>query len=217
VSLEKFVNRLRREVIANPKKGAILGVMFLVAIYFWAPLVMGWMGAKETISTAKPGDPAPGVLAGLTAQSTPAASEGPAVVADIPWHVVAEWMDRDPLKQTAMPRAVRRDPFRESVEVVSRREPSKPESVKKLVAPESLKLNLTGTVLGAGRSVAVIDGRSYREGDEVRLAKGDSQLRFKLVEVRADRVVLLHEGKRIEVRLRSRPSASHIELMGKNE
>ena len=44
MSLERFAKRLRREVIANPKKAAILGIMLLVAIYFWTPLVMGWMG-----------------------------------------------------------------------------------------------------------------------------------------------------------------------------
>jgi hypothetical protein len=215
--LERFAKRLRREVIANPKKAAILGIMLLVAIYFWTPLVMGWMGKKEALATTKPGELAPGVLAGFPTQAAPVAKPGQTAGVDLPWYLVAEWMDRDPLKQAARPPAVRRDPFRVSAEVAKRREPPKAETAKKIVAPESLRLSLAGTVVGAGRRVAVIEGKSYREGDEVRVASGTERLVFKLVEVRADRVVLLHEGKSIEVRLRSRPTASHIELMGKNE
>jgi hypothetical protein len=42
VKLDKLVKQLRRDATANPKKTALLGVMALVALYFWGPLL--WKG-----------------------------------------------------------------------------------------------------------------------------------------------------------------------------
>jgi hypothetical protein len=42
VKLDKVGKQLRRDVAANPKKTIVLGLMALVALYFWAPLVWRW-------------------------------------------------------------------------------------------------------------------------------------------------------------------------------
>ncbi len=39
MNLEKLTKQLRRDVAANPKKAALLGLMVVVALYFWGPLV----------------------------------------------------------------------------------------------------------------------------------------------------------------------------------
>jgi len=217
VSVDQLAKRLRREVLADPKKAAILGLMLLVALWFWAPLVMGWIGKKESGPTAKPADAGPATMAGFLNQMGPGTPTAPQAKAETPWHVLAQWMDRDPLKQAVRPAAGQRDPFRMSLEVVKQKEQPKPEKIKKTVAPEALGLSLTGTVVGPGRRVALINGKSYRQGEDVKLAREGQTQVFKLAEVRADRVVLEQSGRTFEIKMRVRAGSSHIELMGKNE
>src|SRR6266576_3193818 len=45
VNLEKLAKQLRRDLAANPKKAAALGLMVLVALYFWGPLAWKWVAA----------------------------------------------------------------------------------------------------------------------------------------------------------------------------
>ena len=50
MNLNKLARQLRREAMANPKKAAVLGLLLLVALYFWGPLVWGRVagdGASE--------------------------------------------------------------------------------------------------------------------------------------------------------------------------
>ena len=68
MKLDKLAKRLGRDLAANPKKAAALGVMALVALYFRAPLVWGWFsqgerkgagaGAAELILKDDPEEPA---------------------------------------------------------------------------------------------------------------------------------------------------------------
>jgi hypothetical protein len=200
-------------MIANPKKGAILGIMLLVALYFWVPLVASWVGKKET------GVPAP--AAGPTTAGVAAATSSPSPGTQTPeasWHQLAEWMDCDPLKQPTRPRANRRDPFQNRVEVARQKAAAQAQATKKpAVTAETLALSLTGTMVGGGRRIAVLNGKSFRQNDEIQVTCEGQTLVVRLTEVRADRVVVEYEGQPIEIKLRSRLATSHIELMGKNE
>ena len=47
-----LVKRLRREITASPKKAAVLGISFVIAIWFWAPLIGKWIGVKSSEEAA---------------------------------------------------------------------------------------------------------------------------------------------------------------------
>lgn len=214
MSLDRLVKRLRREVTANPKKGAILGIMFLVALYFWVPLVMSWIGKSENGPPPAPASPVPGFSASAVSSPKASAQTSPATS----WHLLAQWIDQDPLMQAVRPRAGMRDPFQNPVEIARQKEEARPQVVKKpLLTAETLALSLTGTMVGGGRRIAVLNGKNYREQDEIKVTTKDQTWTVRLAEVRADRVVLTYEGQQIEIKQRSRPTANHIELMGKNE
>ena len=40
MKLDKLLKRLKRDAAASPQKAGALGLMVVVALYFWAPLVM---------------------------------------------------------------------------------------------------------------------------------------------------------------------------------
>jgi hypothetical protein len=207
--VNKLVKRLRREVLANPKKGALLGLMVLVGVYFWAPLVAGWLGDKPPQATATAGASA-GFPLNLLNPSTPTAKPNDKAAVEQPWHVYSDWMDRDPRKQPARPRAEARDPFQRVQEVV-RQEPKKVEPPKKAVAAAPPALSLEGTLLGRDRRVAVINGRIYREGDKVQVTSQGQTVVLQLAEVRHQAAVLIYEGARLDVKMRPSALAGAIE------
>jgi hypothetical protein len=48
MSAQRIARQLRREIKANPKRAALLGGLVAIGIYFWAPLVAGWVMPKES-------------------------------------------------------------------------------------------------------------------------------------------------------------------------
>ncbi len=108
-----FIRRLRRELTASPKKAAMLGLLLLVAVWFWAPLVGKWMGRKddETPLTATT------ETATVTAEpmSTTATTIVPTVTlkqeAKSTWQQVLTWMRSDPKMKPHDPKLGGRDPF----------------------------------------------------------------------------------------------------------
>ena len=63
VKIGNIAKQLRREATANPKKASVLGLLAVVALWFWAPLVWGWIFASEDEEGVKATQP--------TAQSAP--------------------------------------------------------------------------------------------------------------------------------------------------
>ncbi len=60
MNAQRLVRQLRREVKANPKRAALLAALLAVGIYFWAPLVAGWVSPSQTAVTQAPGSQASG-------------------------------------------------------------------------------------------------------------------------------------------------------------
>jgi hypothetical protein len=52
VKLDKLLKRLKKDAAASPQKAGALGLMILVAIYFWAPLVFKSKGKTKTAIVA---------------------------------------------------------------------------------------------------------------------------------------------------------------------
>jgi hypothetical protein len=66
------------------------------------------------------------------------------------------------------------------------------------VTPESLGLKLSGTLIGTERRVAIINGASYVEGRELRIA---DDIVFVLAKVSARKVVLARGQERFVLEL----------------
>ena len=67
--------------------------------------------------------------------------------------------------------------------------------------PESLGLQLSSTIVGEHRRVALINGRTCTLGATILVLREGQQITLRLVEIDPDRVVLEHLGKRFDLRL----------------
>ena len=204
----------------HPKKAVVLGTLCLVALWFWIPLVLGWV-KKDDVATkaAVSGAPtsgsaavsAPGRLAATPADSGTKGkkAEGP----KHPWHQLVQWMDNDPRTSATNPVLGRRDPF-----LTRQNEAAKAAAETELgkrtleATPEGLGMVLSGTIVGSHRRVAQINGKSYRQGETVRLAKDGQQIEFTLAAVHPRRVVLQRKGAQFELTLPVPAPSGRIEL-----
>ncbi|MBX7167604.1 MAG: general secretion pathway protein GspB [Pirellulales bacterium] len=189
-----------RDLKRNPRKALMLGLLAAVALYFWVPLVSGWlgrgglgassstnaMGLSNTTETAAPTDDQP----------------------TFPWKAVAAAMRECPWSRPLTELSLARDPFAVPAKPVA--EPAAPVVDLDLQAattagndPDSLGLYLSGTIVGAGSRTATINGRVYRLGDRV-LAQDDSL--WTVVEIGARYVLLDRRGTVVKIKMQ--PSAA---------
>lgn len=218
MKLDKLVRQLRRDITASPKKAAALGLMVLVALYFWAPMVWGWIapGKGKASSTASAGDVIleddpvdPGAQARKQRQV-------------FHWEKVRRKVLADPRMSPARYELAWNDPFR-SLAVAA----ANPQSVAGSLAetatnlgsdPAQLGLTLTSVAIGKTRRSATISGESYREGEMVPVGGQEGSaapgLEFRLVRVGFHDVDLERGGRTYTLEL-SRPRlASGDELDG---
>lgn len=222
MKLSKIAKQLRREALANPKKAGFLGLLAVVAIYFWAPLVMKWSGGQDTKfgTTASAASSTPNSTAMPSAASpSTSAAEKPKDPAHrrVKWNEVVQWMDQDPRTRPAGPLLLKCDPFQavKAVPVAAVKHEA-PKVVGREITPQSLGMVLSGTILGAGRSVARISGRNYEQGRPVEVvAKDGKSFAFVLTQVEAKRVVLERAGGQYELKIQPSKSSGRIELLGR--
>lgn len=216
VSMNRVAKQLRREALANPKKAIVLGLLLAVGLWFWIPLVGSWIW---------PDDPsAEGTAVASVAQPPPlpapmaSRAQGPPDEVQVPrhpWRQLVQWIHSDPRTQPAGIPPEGRDPFvipgSQLVEVPSVEDPDGP-IVPPDVAPESLGMVLSSTIIGPGRRMARIDGKLYRQGDPVAHQKDGRPIRFLLAEVHSRQVILQRNGERFELKTPSAPRAGTIEV-----
>ena len=216
MNFSKWIKRLRREAAASPKKAAALGVIFIVALYFWAPLLKNWIAKSEPSEGSNAGSY--GTDGGASVAVTPpgTAPADPTQAKD-PVYAWDQWIKRieqDPRTKVARDLADRPDPFhrvpRPAVEEVVVKK--KPETVRVTATPASLAMQLTSTVVGSGPRLAVVNGKVYREGDTITVLKDSQKVEFKLAEVGVRRVVLLSQNERFELSLPARKRSGRVEL-----
>ena len=205
MSLNKLTKRLRREIRSSPKKAAALGLLLLVAVYYWVPLLTGMTAKKDqavataaelpetgfpSVATARPG-PQPGA---------PAAGAAPSYA----WEDLVRWSREDAATRPAETLVDRRDPFQPVRTAIAEVDgtPQEEATVQPLLTPEQLGMKLSGTVVGAGRKVAVIDGKAYAEGRSVQWFQDGQVIDFKLTEVHPQRIVLEQLGERFELEIK---------------
>ena len=217
--LNKLTKQLRREVTANPKKAAILGLLAVVALWFWAPLVWGWV-APDGENTAKAVELDADIPPTLPIERTKNYKTTQQKTGETRhhWKQVVEWMEDDPLTSTANIIISKRDPFHmQKPEMVEETvEPEiEPEIVQKDLTPEELGLVLSSTIIGKRRRLAQISGKTIELGGFVNVTKDDRQYEFKLVEVQHRMVVLQRNSERFELRIPVPVDSEKIELYGR--
>ena len=222
MKLDKLVKQLRRELLGSPKKAAVMGVLLVVALYFWAPLVMGWCGMNETKPTgnAKSKPPVPGPGAVAAAPVAPASPSAPASAADAPraketvkqhpWNVLVRWIDEDTRTRPASQVSEKFNPFQDPTTAELADKPKEQgKAVEEELPIQSLNVVVSGTIVGPKQSVAQINGKTYAVGKSVPVGNKEGKpLRLTLVEVRPKGVVLESSGKRYAVPIQSYEEAA---------
>jgi hypothetical protein len=207
VKLDKIARQIRRDIAASPRKAAVLGLMVLVALYFWAPMIWGWIRPANTGSSAvasssdliledEPIDPAKS-----------AKKEGRAFA----WEKVRRKVAADPRMTPAVYDVSWADPFRPPQKDAGSQTGVTPETAAAAapaIDPAALGLKLTSVAISAQRRAAVISGEKYREGDLVP-SNGDRQgsppgIQFRLTKVGFHEVHLEYQGQTYILEL-SRP------------
>jgi hypothetical protein len=176
VNLAKLVKLAKKEFARNPKKVAILGVLLLVAGWFWAPLIWKSVGGsssgtgsgKATVAatgTTAPLGAAPGTGV-LPPSPTPAAASEPAVS----WRQLREWMDADPRMAPVRAIESERDPFGPPPNrgsAAGAQAIAESERARQDITPQEAGLKLTSTIVGPSRGLAKIGGKIYAEGERI--------------------------------------------------
>jgi hypothetical protein len=203
----KLIRRLRREAKANPAKAAALAIVVLVAIWFWAPLVVHWCSPAaapaEEIAAA-----GPAVQPSVDGASRIAPADAPIAPA-VPWQQLVRAIEQDPRMRPSRRLGEWRNPFGPSAAALAAElaaaKGSQQKKIKRAPPPELLPadagLVLNSTLVGNGRRMALIGGEPYWEGDAVPAAHGDGN--FKLVEISPRQVVLERQGKHYDLEIKT--------------
>jgi len=188
---------------ANPKKAALLGLMVVVALYFWGPLVWKFAASargKQTsatnlaslILTDDPGEP---TQSGKSRTGSKFRWEKVRQMINHDNHMISATFDKtwiDPFGKSAL----------EKREVVAETPPEDPAAIAAAavltVEPKDLGIVLGGVMVGPRTRVATINGESFREGDAVTVtAKGDqtSSVAFRVHRITRQSVQLELNGR----------------------
>jgi hypothetical protein len=220
VNLSKLGKKLRREAATNPKKAALLGLAALVALYFWTPLVRGWIGKSDpSMATTTVAQSAATPVAAATASvATPAGqtSERKARADRPSWQQIVEWMRNDSRTMTAPSLITTRDPFQPAtIEAAATKPIEQPSPKPPAIAPTAAGLVLTSTIIGPQRRVAQINGKTYAVGQtiEVRKEKEALGIAFRLIEVQPRRAVLETAGQRFELMIPEPNKSGKIQFL----
>ena len=215
MNLEKLARKLRREVLGNPKKAVFLGLLLLVALYFWSPLVWGWFVKDEPPVEASAAVANSDFDPTLLAAPSEAQSSPPEPAPTHPWQLLVEWMKQDPTTTTAAGLSDRRDPFQSvEPEVAETRPEDESPTVEPVATPESIGLELAGTLVGRDSSVALINGKAYRKGGKVVSTRNGESIEFELTEVHPRRIVLQRLGEQFELTIPQQARSGRIEQIG---
>ena len=222
MSPSRINRQLRREITSHPGKAAILGLLFLVALWFWVPLVWGWVDedqpAAKPTAVAQTDNSAPKAAASNTPNTpnTPKTSNTALKKVEspkYPWHQLVQWMENDLRTSATNPLRGRDDPLLSpQAEVATAEVEEEPQETAPEATPEDLGMVLSSTIIGPRSRVARVNGKSYRQGEAVKLLRDGQQIEFTLVAVYPRRVVLKRQGGQFELKIPSPVSSGRIEL-----
>lgn len=229
MNLQKLTQQLKYEATAHPVKAGALAVGLLLAVWFWIPLVAKMFGGGEP-SPAPMTSRAPftsttvttTTASNLSSNSTAvknALSPNSAVAASATkWQELREWMEIDPRMAAAPKLLSQHDPFRPLPRSTPRQAVLKDSDAEQatiapgpVFTPEMVGLELTSTLVGSTRSVAMINDKTYRltrtdrgvecEPEFVQAPWNGQEIRFTLVSVLPKSVILESNGHRHRLKL----------------
>jgi len=196
VNLEKLAKQLRRDLAANPKKAAALGLMVLVALYFWGPLAWKWLSASGNKRNNKVN------MASLILTDDPAEPSQQSKVrggAKFRWEKARQLIRNDPQMVSATFDVSWIDPFGKPA-VVATQDPTSEAAQTEAAAsaaaafePGTLGIVLGSVMIGPRSRVATINGEPCHEGDVVAVTdKQDKAVtnRFRVARIRRQGVDL---------------------------
>ena len=204
MTFDRLKHQLQREIKKNPKQAIALGLLVVVACWFWAPLIVGWLPT----GAGKPGSPAtPNAVAAVATAEQPNSAE-PASAAAPTWSQLAEWMQHDPLMAAAPRLASDRNPFvTPQTEMDAQLAATTKQRAKQQPStPEQAGLTLSSTIVGAQRRTALINGRAYTEGKTIVQIIDGQPVAYELAEVHPKSIVLQQGQQRYELKLPQHPS-----------
>lgn len=207
MKLGKLAKTLRRDLGANPVKGAVLGVLILAAGYFWGPLVWRWTRGRsqqESVVAASAVAVIPATTPSIQGTSNAVA---PGLISQVNWSQIRLDRNRNPLASSTTFSSAWLDPFRAdpvaSTPVETEVKPEESATQADGVDPLA-DLVLESVVIGPRKRVAIISGKIYRE--QGRLTLGDQEAgttdrSFTLVRVERKSVTLQRDGKNYRLEL----------------
>lgn len=161
MDIQKLTKQIKKEAKANPGRTAVLAIVTLVAIYFWAPLLTKLVGggnkpaANPPVTTAPSGEPV-----AVVANSSTSLADA------FPWRRFLEMVRNDSHLASATLPELQHNPFAEleppmastAVEVEGKAAPisSAPE-----IPFDQLGLRLESTLVSSHGGVAMISGKMY--------------------------------------------------------
>jgi hypothetical protein len=207
VSLDKLAKQLRRDIAANPKKAAALGLMVLVALYFWGPLLAKWVSAGGKRTTKM--NPAALILTDDPAEPTQQSrARGKS---KFHWDRVRQLMQQDPCMLPAKFSPAWVDPFAAGTLTIAEQQllqgsqaPSESaSSAPAAVDPEQFSIVLGGVFFGAHSRVATINGEACHENDTITVTGKDASLvqKLRVVHIRRQGVVVDLGGRLLTLEL----------------
>lgn len=203
MNLGRLAKQLKKELAAKPKHAAALGVGLLIAIWFWAPLIMG--KSKTTAAAVPVAEAATPSPAAPTRANAPAA-------ATTPWRQVATWRNADPLT-LSVAMSTRRNPFT----VKARPQLAPPVQLVDDVTPQTidpekpevanLGITLESIAYRPGRSRAQVNGVTMREGEASAASEDKSKPPFRVLKIRPTEIDVELDGRMHTVTLKKKPLA----------
>lgn len=204
VKLDKLAKQARRDLAANPKKAAILGLMLLVAAYFWGPLLWKWLAPGGKAKGGKEGQTAL-ILEDDPVEAAPQAKPG--ALRPFRWEKVRQQIRGDRFMVPAAYENHWPNPFAPLPVTTVTQQPIEGESqaaigaakTEKELTPDTAGLTLASVTISPRLRTATIGGRTYREGATITVGGGEdrtaSAAAFRLVRVERQGVELEREGR----------------------
>ncbi|TWT31388.1 hypothetical protein [Blastopirellula retiformator] len=190
---QSLVARIKKEIQKSPQKAAVLAGLFLVALWFWAPLVKKWLPASKSSSTPETAALVP------TTTTTPQGSAG-GNQKETNWRAWAKRMRENPrMKSAAIPKGSL-DPFR-TRKIAVKADP-KEEVAAPVVAssPKPDDLFVRSVIVGRQRAIARINQSNYEVGDVIQTARG---VNFVISEIQPTGVVLARGGETFDLPIKT--------------
>ena len=210
VKLDKLTKQIRRDLTANPKKAAALGLMILVALYLWGPMVWGWAVSAKSSKRNFAGD--------LILEDDPVDPVQTAEKAKFvfKWDKVRQQILGNELMVSAVRDPAWPDPFQGTapppprIATSEQPTPTNPPPEVQNVTPVDLGLALTSVVISPRWRAATISGEVYLENEFIKSPPDQpaGTMELKVTRITRDGVELESDGKTFVLRL-ERPKLAH--------